>query len=116
MAGLAITVQSGSTTEPFGSIQIGPFTLTGSITPVVLGPTLASGANTIAVPTGAIGFVLSPPPANTFSIQLKGVTGDTGTSLPKTTNSIYTFDPAAIPASIVLTCGGAVGLSQVVFF
>jgi hypothetical protein len=116
MAGLQVTVQSASATEPFGSITVGPLTVTGTIVPVVLGPTLASGVNTITVPSGASGFVLVPPSTNTNTIQLKGVSGDTGLSLPKASFSVYTFDTAAVPANFVLTCGGTVGLSQLVFF
>jgi hypothetical protein len=116
MAGLALTVSSPSTGEPFGTISIGPLTVTGTIVPVVLGPTIANGANTIAVPTGASGFVFVPPSTNTNTLQLKGVTGDTGLSMPKASFSVYLFDPANLPADIVITAGGSVGLSQLVFF
>lgn len=40
--------------------------------------TLAIGDTTIAVPTGAQGFVLVPPSASTVVKTLKGVGGDTG--------------------------------------
>jgi hypothetical protein len=116
MAGLALTVSSPSTLEPFGSVAIGPLVVTGTIVPVVLGPSIASGANTITVPTGTSGFVFVPPAANTNTLQLKGVTGDTGLSLPKATFSVFLFDPAAPPANMVITAGGTVGLSQLVFF
>ncbi len=116
MAGLALTIQSPSTSEPFGTISIGALTVTGTIVPVVLGPTIASGANTIAVPAGASGFVFVPPAANANTLQLKGVSGDTGLSMPKASFSVYLFDPTALPANIVITAGGTVGLSQLVFF
>jgi hypothetical protein len=116
MAGLALTVSSPVTPEPWGAITIGQLTVTGTIVPVVLGPVIASGANTIAVPTGASGFVFTPPSTNTNDITLKGVTGDTGLSLPKASFSVYMFDPANLPADIVITAGGTVGLSQIVFF
>jgi hypothetical protein len=114
--GLVITVNGPATTEPWGSITIGPITVTGTITPVVLGPTIASGANTIAVPTGSSGFVFCPPSTNTFTLQLKGVSGDTGLSMPKATNSVYFFDTGNVPANFVITAGGSVGISEVVFF
>ena len=116
MSGLALTVESVVTPEPWGAITIGPLTVTGTIVPVVLGPSIASGANTIAVPTGSSGFVFTPPSSNTNTLQLKGVTGDTGLSLPRTTFSVYMFDATAPPANIVITAGGTVGLSQIVFF
>ena|SRR6185503_9693831 len=42
---------------------------------------LSSGANTITVPTGAIGVTIIPPALNATAITLKGVTGDTGIAL-----------------------------------
>lgn len=46
--------------------------------------TLASGANTITVPTGGstpTSVTIVPPTGNTVSLTLKGVTGDTGIAL-----------------------------------
>jgi hypothetical protein len=45
---------------------------------------LASGANTITVPTGGatvVAATIIPPAGNTIQITLKGVTGDTGVAL-----------------------------------
>lgn len=49
--------------------------------------TLASGANTITPPSGGttpVAVTITPPAANTNTITLKGVTGDTGVVLHKT--------------------------------
>ncbi len=45
---------------------------------------LASGANTITPPTGAIGFTLILPSGNVETVTLKGITGDTGVVLHPT--------------------------------
>jgi hypothetical protein len=46
--------------------------------------TLALGSNTITVPSGATACTIIPPAANTNSITLKGVTGDTGIRIHNT--------------------------------
>lgn len=43
--------------------------------------TLAAGDNTIAVPTGAMGMVLSPRAASPAVLKLKGGAGETGFAL-----------------------------------
>lgn len=64
-----------------------------------------AGFNAITVPTGATAALIIPDPANTQTIQLKGVTGDTGIPLSKTQPSLITF--GATPA-FGLTVGGVV--------
>jgi hypothetical protein len=51
--------------------------------------TLASGSNTITVPSGATCCTIVPPAANTNSITVKGVSGDTGVR-------IHNTDPTAL--------------------
>lgn len=68
--------------------------------------TLSSGANTITVPTGATKVIIIPPAANTQTLTLKGVTGDTGIPLSPTDVAVIPF-PASPPANIVVTAGGA---------
>lgn len=46
--------------------------------------TLASGFNTIAVPTGATVVIITFAPNNAVGVTLKGITGDTGLVLNKT--------------------------------
>lgn len=66
---------------------------------------LASGANTITVPSNAVAVTIIPPSDNEETITLKGVTGDTGISLSKT-------DPCSLSllsvSSFVLTAGGVI--------
>lgn len=116
MAGISLTVSALATTEAFGSITVGPFTITGTIAPVATSPTLASGDNVLNVPANASGFVFNPPATNTFALKLKGATTDTGISIPKTSEFIYQFDPAAVPASIDLNAAGATGQCSLIFF
>lgn len=61
--------------------------------------TLASGANTITVPTGGAtvtGCTIIPPAANTTNITLKGVTGDTGVQLHDSDPTSLGIDPALV--------------------
>lgn len=71
--------------------------------------TLASGANTITVPTGGgtqpTAVTIWPPNGNTTSITLKGVTGDTGIALHLTDPT--TIALASSQTSFVLTAGTA---------
>lgn len=68
----------------------------------IINQILASGANTIAVPTWAVGVLIEPASNNTIQLTLKGVTGDTGVPLSLTAPTLLSF-PAAPPANIVVT-------------
>lgn len=108
MAAAATVVISGNFSAlPGGSSrQIGPVVQTsaaacGQVTEVVL----QAGANTITIPTvpAPSGCVITLPVGNTSITTLKGVTGDTGIALGKTTSQLLSWDPTAVPASFVLT-------------
>jgi hypothetical protein len=71
--------------------------------------TLASGANTITVPTGGTtptACTILPPAGNTQTLTLKGVTGDTGVGLHLTDPS--TVSLAAATSSFCLTAGNTI--------
>lgn len=71
--------------------------------------TLAAGANTITVPTsGAVPTcaTIIPPEANTQSITLKGVTGDTGIRIHNTDHTALAIDSSA--TTFCLTAAGTV--------
>lgn len=68
--------------------------------------TLASGFNSITVPTKAGGVVLVPPAGNTNSLVLKGITGDTGVTLSKTAPTMLSFDTTP-PSTIGITAGAS---------
>jgi hypothetical protein len=105
-AAASITISGYISNAPTGSRQIGPITLSsaaanGQIQRIVL----LSGANTITVPTvpATNGCVIQLPSDNTVVTTLKGVTGDTGIAIGKTTATVLNWDPTAAPSSFVLT-------------
>jgi len=70
---------------------------------------LASGANTITVPTGGatcVAVTIIPPAGNVTTITLKGVTGDTGVGLHLTDPT--TVGLASSVTTFCLTTGGAI--------
>ena len=71
---------------------------------------LASGANTITVPTGgssvAVACIIFPPNSNTDAITLKGVGGDTGILLHPTNPACISLGAGV--TSFVLNAGGAI--------
>jgi len=101
-----------------GEIAIGPVNITSADargerrSPL----NLASGSNTVLVPTGTTALLFIPPIANAQTITLKPGDG-TGTGIPlsKTQPTLLAFDPTAPPASINLTTGGIVNACEVQF-
>ena len=70
--------------------------------------TLASGANTITVPTGGsvpTACTIVPPTGNVIAITLKKVTGDTGILLHPTDSTTIALDPSV--TSFCLTAGSS---------
>lgn len=64
---------------PSGAKVIGPLTFTAAAAlDATVQVVLASGANTVTVPTGATMVIIVFDPASTTDKTLKGVTGDTG--------------------------------------
>jgi hypothetical protein len=103
---------------PQGTINVGPLVITAttqnymSATNVVL----ASGVNTIAVPTFAVGCIVQPPPTNAVALTFKGVSGDTGMTISPTLPFIFCF-PTSTPASFVIVAASlTTGDTTVTFF
>jgi hypothetical protein len=118
VAGL-VTIQGSVTQVPQGQITVGPLTLTPTSSNQYSSSNLilSSGANTITVPTWATHIIIEPDPANTVSITLKGVTGDTGIPLALNQASVFSIPGAGSPGTIVLTSGaGATLYTNIVFF
>lgn len=67
---------------------------------------LASGFNSITVPTGAKSVTIIPPSANAITLTLKGVTGDTGVKLHLTDPTVIAL--ATAQATIGITTSGTV--------
>ena len=106
---------------PGGSVKVGPIDLTSAAANgQVQWTVLQSGANTITCPVSPApsGVIIVLPSANTAVVTLKGITGDTGIALGKTTAHVLGFDPTAVPTSFCLTSAATqTGLAtQIIFF
>lgn len=70
---------------------------------------LATGSNSISIPSGSEGIIFVPPSTNTAALTLKGVTGDTGILLHATNPSIIAVSSSTTvcvvsAATIVSNC------------
>jgi len=94
------------TTTPGGSRVVGPINITSAAANgQVLEVVLAAGSNTITVPPtpATSGCIITLPATNTSVVTLKGVGGDTGIAIGKTTTTVLNWDSTAAPASFVLS-------------
>jgi hypothetical protein len=120
MATASVNVSGVFAGLPTGSRQIGPLTISaananGQVQEVVL----ASGANTITVPTvpATTGCIIVLPSTNTAVVTLKGVSGDTGIAIGKTTTTLLNWDSTAAPSSFVLNSAATqTGLTTEILF
>jgi len=111
----AFSISGNITGLPGGSIAIGPLGIT--INPAVSGSSLqskdlASGDNTITVPTGAVAMIFVPPSANTQTITLKGNAGDTGVPLSKTLPQAIMLGASPV---VILNAGNTVAGCELAF-
>lgn len=118
MAG-TITISGMQAGLPAGENIFGPVTITGKI---VIGETLelplASGDNTIAVPTTAVAVVIRGPSTNTTPVKLRTSknSSDAGLQLcTGTTPTVYRF-PATPPTSLILHASAAISAPTMVLF
>lgn len=109
MAG-TLTISGSQTLDPSAPSgrQLGPYTITLSATDQTSDVTLASGANTIPVPSTAVGVIIIPPAAGAEVLTLKGVTGDTGLVISSTAPTLLSFTSGSAPANIVVNSSAAV--------
>ena len=80
--------------------------------------TLASGDNTIAVPTGAVGVTIVPPAGNATAIKVRTSLnlGDGGCPINPGAGFYTQQFPGTPPTSIVINAGSAIsGVTQVWF-
>lgn len=122
MAATATIRTTGTYTSlPEGGRTVGPFNLTsadanGTIQTIEL----ANGANTITPPTSPAtsGCIIILPATNTQVTTLKGVSGDTGIALGKTTTTILNWDSTAAPSTFVLTSAAAQTgkITEIIYF
>jgi hypothetical protein len=110
-ASATITLNGQITGIPDGSTRtFGPLTITsGAANWQTQAVVLGSGANTITVPTNPAptGCLIVLPSGNAVVTTLKGVSGDTGIAIGKTTALLLCWDSTAVPASFVLTSASA---------
>lgn len=105
-AAATITINGAIQGSPTGSKTIGPLTITSAAANLqVQEVVLQSGANTITLPTlpAPTGCIIQLPATNTAVVTLKGVTGDTGIAIGKTTTHLISWDTTALPTSFCLT-------------
>jgi hypothetical protein len=102
-----VNITGGVTGQPLGSEVINK-TITSAVSNII-SVALASGANTITVvpTTGTSGCIIALPSTNTAVVTLKGVSGDTGIAIGKTTTTVLNWDSTAPPASFVLNSASA---------
>ena len=109
-----ITVQGTGVT--FGTISYAPPIMSNVNSPLYSQYiNLASGVNTITVPTVAGGVIATPPPSNADTITLKGVSGDTGIAVSKIGSCLLTFDTTPV-ASFVLTTNGIINAYELFWY
>lgn len=68
---------------------------------------LASGDNTLSVPSAAAGVVFVPPNDNAVALTLKGDAGDTGIALAKTLPAVVTLNTPG-SGTVIVNAGGSV--------
>ncbi len=84
MAASAIISITGSVTGlPTGTKKLAGQIISTTAISIITDVILASGDNTITVPTGATAVLIQPPLANAIALTLKGAGGDTGILLHK---------------------------------
>lgn len=97
-----ITIAGSVTGLPAGSKTVGPLTISSA---AAVGQqqdiVLASGANTITVPSGATAAVIVFASASTSVKTLKGVTGDTGLIVSKVGKVVLQFDTSPIASFVI---------------
>jgi hypothetical protein len=112
MAG-TFTITGADTGLPTGGQTVGPLTVVGTavvgeMIPVIL----ASGDNTISVPSGAVGVLIVPPTTNTNTLKYRtsSNSGDTGLSIAPASFSVHMF-PLTAPTSLIVNAAGAVSVA-----
>ena len=103
-ASATITITGNVTGTPTGSTVFGGTITSAAANSTVVQTVLQSGANTITLPTlpAPSGCMIKLPATNTAVVTLKGVSGDTGIAIGKTTTTVLNWDPTALPTSFVL--------------
>ena|SRR5437867_3068159 len=118
---MILTLQSSANvTLAWGNVGFGPIIITGANDPIVQSLNLASGNNTFTTPTsptGWVGVLVVPPPANAIVIKYKTTSGDTGVNISQNSPSLFRFDTANVPTTVYLNAASlTTGITLVIFF
>jgi hypothetical protein len=112
--GAVVSVSGMGSGAPGGEVAFGASIVNATSVADVAMVTLLNGANTIGIPTGAVGCFFVPYPSNVQTLTLKGVTGDTGVPLHVTNPIVISFGGGN---TFVITAGGNTGgISYFYFF
>jgi hypothetical protein len=105
-----VSISGTVTGAPSGSKALGPFLIINpaSVDAITLLST-ASGDNTIAIPTGAVGCVIVPPTTNTVALKLKNVGGDSGLPIHPSQPTLLSL-PAASTSFVLNAAGSAIAI------
>ena len=102
---------------PSGSRNIVSDLVANSIFLPSISLTLASGANTITVPTGAVGVLILFATTSVTTKTLKGVTGDTGIVLRPTGWNFFTITQSSSGSFVINSSAADTGLTtEIIFF
>lgn len=106
-----LTISGPALAQLGESIQIGPILVQPTITPLTGSlSSVGAGSFTIAIPIAAAGIAIFPPTSNTATLTIKGLAGDQGYSIPKTSPFFTLFDQTLAGFNIVLTTSAAAGV------
>ena len=111
-----IEVKATITGLPGGSTTVGPLTI---VSATAVGERrspldLASGSNTLTIPTGAKALIFIPPTGNTQALILRpGDASGTGITISKTQPTVLAFEAA--PASVNINAAGTVAGCEAIF-
>ena len=111
---MATVTISSNTDAPPGILQTAIYITIATPINAITKVALASGLNTISIPTGTSLIIVQLPVGNTQTVTLKGVTGDTGIPLLKT--GVCAFQPDSADTTFVLTAGGSIAALTTITF
>lgn len=113
----SITIQGQYPGSNVGTVYIGTYTipLNGAGNFDVFDTALASGANTISIPSWAVVCLIVPPVANAIAITLKGSSGDTGLPLDPAMPTLWNL-ASSPPANFVLNAASAISAITTIVF
>lgn len=102
MAG-SVTINGLLTGTSVGTVNVGPYTLTPNVSEYYQADeyTLASGSNTITIPSWATTTILVPPSSNAQTLEVAGV------AVSETAPCLFSWSGSP-PSTLTVTAGGSV--------